>query len=184
MGFRARQRAARPVLPRMGAACTAPPAEVAITQATHRILPPGDAAEPPPQANARVHQGPCRRQATARRNEHRRDFPDGRVGSHSALARPEHGEALIQAAPKCVAAELLGFPVGPVDRVSINLDRDLPRWLFINRSFALDTRKSRSIQLPHRRRGGQGGRSHSRQRYPGEPSSARLGQSAPGTRPR
>lgn len=84
------------------------PAEVAITQATHRILPPGDAAEPPRKltpefikAHAGDKHGPP--------DEHRRDFPDGRVGSHSALARPEHGEALIQAAAKCVAADYLAF---------------------------------------------------------------------------
>ena len=45
-------------------------------------------------------------------DDHRRDFPDGRVGSHSALARPEHGEALIQAAAKCVAADYLAFLSG------------------------------------------------------------------------
>jgi len=82
----------------------ATPSEIAITQATHRIIPPGEAATPPRRlspeyiaAHAGDRHGPPA--------EHRRDFPDGRVGSHSALARPEHGSALSSAATKAVAED-------------------------------------------------------------------------------
>ncbi|MGY9055270.1 MAG: creatininase family protein [Alphaproteobacteria bacterium] len=86
----------------------ATPSEVAITQATYRIVPPGDAAEPPRKltpefikAHAGDKHGPP--------DEHRRDFPDGRVGSHSALARPEQGEALIKVATQAVAEDYCAF---------------------------------------------------------------------------
>ncbi len=80
----------------------ATPSEVSITQSTHRIVQPGDAAEPPEKLSARYIQthagdrhGPP--------DEHRRRFPDGRVGSHSALADPAHGDALLAAAIEAVA---------------------------------------------------------------------------------
>ncbi|MEX0343707.1 MAG: creatininase family protein [Rhizobiaceae bacterium] len=80
----------------------ATPSEIAITQATHRVVAPGDAAQPPEKlspdfiaAHAGDRHGPP--------DEHRRQFPDGRVGSHSALARPEHGKAILDAAAKAVA---------------------------------------------------------------------------------
>ena len=86
----------------------ATPSEVAITQATYRIVPPGDAAEPPRKltpefikAHAGDKHGPP--------DEHHRDFPDGRVGSHSALARPEQGEALIKVATQAVAEDYCAF---------------------------------------------------------------------------
>lgn len=82
----------------------ATPSEVAITQAIHRVVAPGDAASPPKalsaefiKAHAGDNHGPP--------EEHRRDFPDGRVGSHSALAQPEHGHALLQAAIDAVAED-------------------------------------------------------------------------------
>ena len=86
----------------------ATPSEVAITQALFRIIPPGDAADPPrkltqDEIKARAgdrHGGPER---------HRAEFPDGRVGSHSALARPEHGTRLLDAATKAVAADYREF---------------------------------------------------------------------------
>jgi len=75
----------------------ATPSEIAIIQATHRSVERGIAAVPPRKlspeyikAHAGDRHGPP--------DQHRRDFPDGRVGSHSALARPEHGEALLAAA--------------------------------------------------------------------------------------
>jgi len=83
----------------------ATPSEVAITQATHRILPPGAATEPPRKLSAdyiRAHAG----DRHGPPDEHRRTFPDGRVGSHSALATPEHGKALIEAAVTGFAADL------------------------------------------------------------------------------
>jgi len=40
---------------------------------------------------------------------HRRQFPDGRVGSHSALARAEHGQALLQAAATDAQRDIADF---------------------------------------------------------------------------
>jgi len=83
----------------------ATPSEIAITMATHRRVAPPEAALAPPErlsadyirAHAGDRHGPP--------DEHRRAFPDGRVGSHSALARPEHGTALLAAAAEAVAAD-------------------------------------------------------------------------------
>ena len=86
----------------------ATPSEVAITQALHRIIAPGPASEPPRAldlayiaAHAGDRHGPP--------DAHRRDFPDGRVGSHSALARPEHGARLLEAATDAVAEAYRAF---------------------------------------------------------------------------
>ena len=86
----------------------ATPSEVAITQALHRVLPPGEAADPPEKlspefiaAHAGDRHGPP--------DEHKAQFPDGRVGSHSALARPEHGHALLEAAINSAAEDYLDF---------------------------------------------------------------------------
>ena len=89
----------------------ATPAEVAITQATHRIVPPGEAASPP----ERLPAGFIERHAGDRHGppeEHRRRFPDGRVGSHSALATPKHGAALLEAAAAAVADDYSRFTRG------------------------------------------------------------------------
>ena len=86
----------------------ATPSEVAITQATCRIVPPGDAASPP----ERLPPGYLERHAGDRHGppgEHRRRFPDGRVGSHSALADPRHGAALLDAAAAAVAEDYAGL---------------------------------------------------------------------------
>ena len=40
---------------------------------------------------------------------HRRRFPDGRVGSHSALATPEQGADLLAAAVRGATADYLDF---------------------------------------------------------------------------
>ncbi|NKB53972.1 MAG: creatininase family protein [Rhizobiaceae bacterium] len=80
----------------------ATPSEVAITQATHRIVEDVSATQAPRKLSAdymKVHAGDKHGPA----DQHRRDFPDGRVGSHSALARPEHGEALLSAAASAAA---------------------------------------------------------------------------------
>ena len=86
----------------------ATPSEIAITQTKCRKIEPGAASEPPEQlsreyvkAHAGDKHGPP--------EQHRRQFPDGRVGSHSALARPEHGEALLQAAIDAVATDYRRF---------------------------------------------------------------------------
>ena len=89
----------------------ATPSEVAITQAALRVVEHADAVEPPQKlsaeyiaAHAGDKHGPAR--------EHRRDFPDGRVGSHSVLATPEHGRALLEAAARAVAEDYRGFVAG------------------------------------------------------------------------
>lgn len=82
----------------------ATPSEVAITQAMHRIIPAGSATEPPEKLSAaflKAHAG----DRHGLPDEHRAAFPDGRVGSHSALARPEHGKRLLEAAALAVAQE-------------------------------------------------------------------------------
>ena len=83
----------------------ATPSEVAITQATHRIVAADSAIAPPEKltpefikAHAGDKHGPP--------DQHREQFPDGRVGSHSALANPEQGRALLEAAAKAVAMDI------------------------------------------------------------------------------
>lgn len=90
----------------------ATPSEVAITQATHRIVPPGEAATPP----ERLPPEYVERHAGDRHgppDEHRRQFPDGRAGSHSALATPEHGVVLLKAAAAAVAEDYAALMSGP-----------------------------------------------------------------------
>lgn len=89
----------------------ATPSEIAITQALHRVVEPGAAATPPRALSAGEiaqragdNHGPPER--------HRTEFPDGRVGAHSALARPEHGRAILQAAAEAVAVDFRGFVSG------------------------------------------------------------------------
>ncbi|PUB15665.1 creatininase family protein [Yoonia sediminilitoris] len=85
----------------------ATPSEVAITQHTHRVIKNADLG-PPRKLTAdyiKAHAGDKHGAPDA----HRRDFPDGRVGSHSGLARPEHGTRLLETAAKEVAADYLAF---------------------------------------------------------------------------
>jgi creatinine amidohydrolase len=89
----------------------ATPSEVAITQATHRIVPPGPAETPP----RKISQDFIERHAGDRHGpakQHRQQFPDGRVGSHSALATPQHGGALLKAAQTAVAEDYLDLLAG------------------------------------------------------------------------
>ncbi|MDI3335730.1 creatininase family protein [Defluviimonas aestuarii] len=83
----------------------ATPSEIAITKTAIRDAPLTEAAKAPPRkltANfIREHAG----DRHGPPDEHRRDFRDGRVGSHSALARAEHGELLIKAAAAAVAED-------------------------------------------------------------------------------
>jgi len=82
------------------------PSEVAITQALVRRV---DGAETPPAAlpadYLRNHAGDLHGAAA----EHRRRFPDGRVGSHSALATPEQGAEILAVAAREAAADYLDF---------------------------------------------------------------------------
>jgi creatinine amidohydrolase len=86
----------------------ATPSEIAITQSLLGVLPPKDASEPPQklspdflQAHAGDRHGPP--------DEHRAMFPDGRVGSHSALATPEDGARILQASAEAIAQEFLEY---------------------------------------------------------------------------
>ncbi|KMW57495.1 Creatinine amidohydrolase [Candidatus Rhodobacter oscarellae] len=86
----------------------ATPAEVAITQATTRETRHTDADAPPARLSAdyiAAHAGDKHGPPA----EHRASFPDGRVGSHSALATPEHGRALLAAATKAIADDFSAF---------------------------------------------------------------------------
>ncbi|MEM8916456.1 MAG: creatininase family protein [Pseudomonadota bacterium] len=86
----------------------ATPSEVAITQALHRTVISPEAAEPPEKLSADY----IARHAGDKHgppDEHRRRFPDGRVGSHSALAHPEHGRRLLSTAVDAVAKDLAEF---------------------------------------------------------------------------
>ncbi len=90
----------------------ATPSEIAITQARWRILPPGEAADPPRKLEAQeLMDRAGDRHGSAER--HRAEFPDGRVGSHSALARPEDGETLIRTAAAALAQDYADFVGAP-----------------------------------------------------------------------
>lgn len=84
----------------------ATPSEIAITQALVRVV---TGAETPPEqlsaAYIEAHAG----DKHGRPEEHRRRFPDGRVGSHSALASPEQGRALLETAVREAAADYRAF---------------------------------------------------------------------------
>ena len=87
----------------------ATPSEIAMAQALHRVVQPNGL--PPPEklsadyikAHAGDRHGPP--------DEHRARFPDGRVGSHSALARPDQGQQLFDAACQAVADDYCRFLV-------------------------------------------------------------------------
>ncbi len=86
----------------------ATPSEVAITQAKHRVIPAGIATTPPEKLTPEyINQHAGDRHGPA--DEHRTRFPDGRVGSHSALATPEQGSALLKAAETAVAEDYMKF---------------------------------------------------------------------------
>ena len=86
----------------------ATPSEVAVTQARRGIVHNGAEEPPEPLSPAYLaehagdrHGGPP--------IEHRAHFPDGRVGSHSALATPEDGQALFDTAVAKGIADLAAF---------------------------------------------------------------------------
>ena len=86
----------------------ATPSEVAITQALHGSKAPGAAADPPKKLSAdyiRAHSG----DRHGPPDQHRAQFPDGRVGSHSALATPEDGARLLTVAGSAIADEIKAF---------------------------------------------------------------------------
>jgi len=75
----------------------ATPSEIAMTQALHRRVAPGAAANPP-RALSTAEKRRRAGDAHGTAEQHKAEFPDGRVGSHSALATPEHGRDLLAAA--------------------------------------------------------------------------------------
>lgn len=80
----------------------ATPSEVAITQSLYGQKHHADATYPPEQLSAdyiRAHAGDKHGPPDA----HRARFPDGRVGSHSALATPETGARLLDVAAQALA---------------------------------------------------------------------------------
>jgi len=86
----------------------ATPSEVAITQALSREVRHPDADVEPRALSAEYiaarsgdRHGPP--------EEHRAEFPDGRVGSHSALATPEHGHRLLAVTARAVAEDYGAF---------------------------------------------------------------------------
>ncbi len=86
----------------------ATPSEIAITRSAVRSVE-VDAANTPP---ARLSADYIAEHAGDRHgppDQHRAAFPDGRVGSHSALARKEHGDALLAAAELAVAEDFHAF---------------------------------------------------------------------------
>jgi len=94
--------------------CHATPSEISITQATHRIVDPGPARTAPEKLLAsyiKAHAGDNHGPPDA----HRLRFPDGRVGSHSALASPDHGRMLLAAAKRAVADDVRSWldTIGP-----------------------------------------------------------------------
>ena len=90
----------------------ATPSEVAITQALGFSRPESLAPDPPEALSAEE----IARRAGDRHEsaeEHRARFPDGRVGSHSTLARPDHGRELLAAAAQEIADDYLCFLAEP-----------------------------------------------------------------------
>jgi len=85
----------------------ATPSEIAIVEALHGAA--MHAQLPPPEKLSadyiRAHAGDRHGAPEA----HRARFPDGRVGSHSSLARPEHGHNLLAAAAAAVAEDYRAF---------------------------------------------------------------------------
>ena len=86
----------------------ATPSEIAITQHLFPALRRADDLDAPLPLSPdfiKLHGGDNHLDARA----HRAQFPDGRVGSHSALARPEHGAALLAAAAAAAATDYANF---------------------------------------------------------------------------
>ncbi len=92
------------------------PSEVAITQASVRVVDSSNQQPPPPLSEEfiRDHAGDFHGPAS----EHARDFPDGRVGSHSELADIEHGEALIAAAASDLISEFTSWLSGSNQKIT------------------------------------------------------------------
>jgi len=86
----------------------ATPSEIAITQTRYRAVPAGLAAAPP-QALSAAEAASRAGDRHGHPDQHRRQFPDGRVGAHSALANPGQGGALLAAAVAAVSEDYADF---------------------------------------------------------------------------
>lgn len=91
----------------------ATPSEIAITQALHRRI--DRAPLPAPKALDAAFRAAHAGDRHGPPDAHRAEFPCGRVGSWSELARPEHGADLLALASAEAAADLSDFggPSGP-----------------------------------------------------------------------
>lgn len=86
----------------------ATPSEIAITQYVHPATVRASPGAAPPRLSAaflRDHAGDQHLDAKT----HRREFPDGRVGSDSGLAQPDHGRVLLDAAVADAWADVQTF---------------------------------------------------------------------------
>ncbi|MGI9371245.1 MAG: creatininase family protein [Hyphomicrobiales bacterium] len=86
----------------------ATPAEISITQAKHRVVdvpPPPRPKEPLSEEFRQAHAG----DKHGPPDEHRAQFPDGRVGADSALASPAHGARLLEAAVQAISEDYQAF---------------------------------------------------------------------------
>lgn len=87
----------------------ATPSEVAVTMAAHPdSIRPFERATPPAVDDVLIHAGDNYYDAA----DFKARFPDGRVISHSALAKPDDGERLIAAAVQDLAADFAAFMAG------------------------------------------------------------------------
>jgi creatinine amidohydrolase len=87
----------------------ATPSEVSITQACYRHVPVDERARVPPR---KLPPDEIARRAGDKHGPpdlHRREFPDGRVGAHSALASKDLGIRLLDAASKSIAEDFNRF---------------------------------------------------------------------------
>jgi len=86
----------------------ATPAEISIIEALHRTIPHDAAANPPRRLSLEeIKARAGDNHGTAA--QHKAEFPDGRVGSHSALASPEIGHRILRVAAQAVADDLMAF---------------------------------------------------------------------------
>jgi creatinine amidohydrolase len=85
----------------------ATPSEIAITQARHRRI--DRALLPAPRALDAAFRAAHAGDRHGPADEHRAEFPCGRVGSWSELARPEHGAELLALAIREAAEDIRSF---------------------------------------------------------------------------
>ncbi len=97
----------------------ATPSEISVTQAVGRVIAADDVpgSKDPPERLSREYIRSCAGDRHGPPDEHKARFPDGRVGSHSALARPGHGLRLMKTAVTEIADDFLEFVNPTLDSV-------------------------------------------------------------------